>query len=168
MITLFAKLLTALNSDDNPSQMALAIVFAAIMGLTPLSSPHNVVMLLLLLTLRINLTMFLLSFAVFSALAILVDPISQMIGLALLQTESLKTLWTELYNSHFWRVLAFNNTRVLGSVVLSLGLSLPLFFVSRRLVINYRDHVLEWVKKTRLAAWLKGSKLLTAYNSIRH
>lgn len=168
MITLLAKLLKALNADDNPSQIALAIVLAAFMGITPLYSPHNLIVLLAVLVLRVQLSMFILSLGVFTVFAYLLDPISDTLGLALLHAQSLQGLWTSLYNNDFWRLLAFNNSLVMGSVVLMLFLSLPLFFISRWLVTNYRQHILEWVQKTRLATWLKSGKLLAAYNGLSH
>lgn len=168
MLTLFAKLLKILNADDNPSQIALAIVFAAIIGLTPLYSPHNALILLLVLVLRVQLTMFIISFGLFSVVAYLLDPVSDSIGLMLLQADALNALWTSLYNNNFWRFMAFNNSLVLGSVVLALSLSLPLFWLSRFLVTRYRQNILSWVKKTHLATWLKSGKLIATYNRLSH
>ena len=85
MLTLIAKLLKALNSDDNPSQIALAVVFAAFIGITPLASPHNIIILLIALVIRIHLPMFILSVGLFTLVAYLIDPISHLIGLQMLQ-----------------------------------------------------------------------------------
>ncbi|MEE8059039.1 MAG: TIGR03546 family protein [Pseudomonadales bacterium] len=168
MLTLLAKLLKALNSDDNPSQIALAVVFAAFLGLTPLATPHNAVFLLLALVLRINLTMCILSLGLFTLIAYLIDPVSHMIGLSLLQAQDLQPLWTTLYNNSFWRFMAFNNSLVLGSFTLTLLLS-PLLFISARwLILNYRNQAMTWVKKTRLAVWLQGSKFYSLYNTIKN
>ena len=80
--------------------------------------------------------------------------------------ESLQGLWGTLYQSSFWRLLAFNNTLVLGSTALGLVFALPLFFFSRWLVINYRQHILNWVQKTRFATWLKSGKLFVTYQQL--
>jgi uncharacterized protein (TIGR03546 family) len=144
------------------------VVFALIMGLTPLNSPHNIFMLFLVLVLRINLPMFMVAWGVFTLFAYAIDPLSHQLGLALLQAPSLEVLWTNLYNSNFWRLMAFNNTLVLGSVALSLLLAAPLFFLVRWLVINYRQHILDWVRKTRLATWLKSFKVFAALNALNN
>ena len=133
MLTLIAKLLKALNSDDNPSQIALAVVFAAFIGITPLASPHNIIILLIALVIRIHLPMFFLSVGLFTLVAYLIDPISHLIGLQMLQAETLQGLWHRLYNISFWRFMAFNNSLVLGGFTLSVLLSPLLFFSARSL-----------------------------------
>ena len=145
----------------------MAIVFSAFLGLSPLLSPHNILLLFLVMVLRINLTMFLLGLGLFKLLAYLLDPVSHQIGLQLLQAEGLSSLWHILYNDSFWRFMAFNNTLVMGGFALSLVLSLPIFFISRWLVVRYRDHLLQWVSKTRLLVWLKGSRLYSVYSSLK-
>ena len=163
MLTLLAKLLKAFNSDDNPSQIALAVVLAAFLGLTPLLTPHNFFVLLLLLIIRCNLSMFFLSFGMFTLVAYAFDPISHVLGLTLLNSSPLTPLWTILYNNSFWRFMAFNNSLVLGSLTLCIILAPILFIASRLIVVNYRSHIMTWIKKTRAVTWLKGSKLYTAY-----
>ena len=167
MFTIIAKLLKVLNSDDSPSQLALALCFAAVLGLTPLNSPHNIILLFFLLILRVNLSMFFLSWAAFTLFAYLLDPLSHMLGLMLLQAEPLQSLWQALYNSDIWRVLAFNNSLVLGSFMLSLVLCLPIFFMGKVFVTQYRNRLLKWISQSRLALWLKGGKLLTAYQALQ-
>lgn len=167
MITLLAKLLKILNSDDNPSQIALAIVFAAIMGLTPLNSLHNVFILLLVLVVRVNITMFVLGLGLFTLVAYAFDPISHQLGLLLLQADALNALWTSLYQSSFWRLLSYNNTLVLGSLVLSLLLSPVIFFASRVFIVQYRQRFMSWIEKSRVGLWFKGSKLISIYQTIQ-
>jgi len=60
-----AKLLRALNSETDPAQIALGACFGFVMGLTPLFSLHNLVVLFLALVLRANLMAFLLSLTLF-------------------------------------------------------------------------------------------------------
>ena len=167
MLSLVAKMLKLLNSDQNPSQLALAVCFAAALGITPLSAPHNALLIFSLLLLRVNLSLFLLAWGGFTLIAYIIDPLSHYVGLALLQSDSLSGLWQSLYNTNIWRFLAFNNTLILGSSIISLLLSVPLFFISRSLIINYREHIMSWVSQTRLVTWLKGGKLFSAYNALQ-
>jgi len=164
VITLIAKLLKVLNSQDSPTQISLALVFALLIGLTPLNSPHNLLLLFLVLILRVNLTMFLLGMAVFTLFAYLLDPISNMIGLYLLELPTLNGLWTAFYNNTLMRLIGFNNTLLLGSLSLALIISIPLFFVARSAVINYREYIMSWVKKSRIALWFKSGKIYSAYS----
>ncbi len=167
MITLIAKLLKILNSDDKPAQIALAVVFASIMGLTPLLSPHNILLLLLVLVIRVNLSMFLTNLGLFTIIAYLFDPLSNSLGLWLLQAEALQSLWTHLYQSSIWRLLAYNNTLILGSLTLSLLLSPLVFIATQWLITHYRQRLMAWIQKTRLALWLKSSRLFSAYQTLQ-
>lgn len=166
MLQRIAKLLKVLNSEANPAQISLALVLGLIAGLTPVLSLHNVLVLLLACVLRVNFSAFILSTVVFSGIAYLLDPVFVALGEYLLTEQSLQSFWTTLYQVDFWRLLHFNHTVTLGSVLVSLGLSLPAFFLSRFIIIKYRVHIMTWVQKTRLARWLRASKLYDVYSSL--
>ncbi|ARN76418.1 hypothetical protein BST96_13890 [Oceanicoccus sagamiensis] len=166
-MTLLAKLLKILNSDDSPIQISLAIALAAIMGLTPLNAPHNLLLLIILLIVRVNLPAFLLSLGVFTLFAYAVDPLSESLGYWVLQAPSLQGLWTALYQSSFWRLLGYNNTLILGSLLLSLALSPFIVIIGRLLIIQYREKLLAMVNKSRIALWLKSGKIFNAYQQLQ-
>jgi uncharacterized protein (TIGR03546 family) len=166
MLRTLAKFLKILNSDADPAQISLGFAFAMIAGFTPLMSPHNLLVLLLVLFLRVNLSAFLLGLALFSALAFALDPLFHQIGLALLTLPALNEMWTTLYNSTLWRLERFNNSIVMGSLAVSLALFVPMVLVGNRLVAKYREHVLQWVMRTRLMQAFKASKLFGYYQSV--
>lgn len=166
MISLFAKLLKLLNSEQNPTQLALGICFGALLGVTPLLSPLNILWLFLLLVIRINLSLFFIAWGGFTLIAYLIDPVSHQLGLLLLQSETLEGFWQTLYNNSFWRFIGFNNTLILGSNLIAFALFMPLFIASKQLVVRYRQHLLQWVGQSKLMLWLKGGKLYSAYQSI--
>ena len=168
MLRILARLLRVLNSETNPGQISLGFCFAMVAGLTPLLSLHNVLVLLLVLVLRVNLSAFLLGLAVFSGIAYLLDPLFHWNGLEILTAPALQDLWTSLYNSTMWRLERFNNTIVMGSLVFSLVLFVPLYFLSNQLILRYRQHVLAWVEKTRLMQFFKASKVYQIYQSLPH
>ncbi len=166
MIDRVAKLLKVLNSETAPGQISMALCFAMIVGLTPLYSLHNFLILLLVLILRVNLSSFLVGWVVFSGIAYLLDPLFHRIGLAVLSAESLELFWTTLYNITILRLSNFNNSIVMGSLLFSLALFLPIYFLSNFLILKYRDHVLNWIRKTRVMQILKASKLFRAYEAV--
>lgn len=172
MLGILARILKVLNSETAPAQIAAAVLLALFMGLSPLGSPHNLFLLLLVLVLRVNLSLFLVSLALFSGIAWLLDPLAHTLGLALLQAGALEGLWTTMYNTGFWRFLGFNNTLVMGQLVMALALAVPVFFGVTFLVRNYRDHMLEYIQKSRLMMMLKGnkwgSKFYAIYTSLNH
>ena len=154
MIRAAYKLLQVIGSETEPGQISLGFAFALIAGFTPLASLHNVLVLFLILVLRVNLSAFLLGLAFFSGLAYLLDPVFHRVGLAALTAGSLEGLWTALYNSMLWRLERFNNSIVMGSLLLSLLLFVPLYLASNRLIVKYREHFLAWVQKTKLVHML--------------
>lgn len=151
MIRAAVKLIRIIGSETEPGQISLGFAFALVAGFTPLLSLHNLFVLFLILVLRVNLSAFLLGLAFFSGIAYLLDPLFHRIGLAALTASSLEGLWTALYNSTLWRLERFNNSIVMGSLIASVILFAPLYLVSNRLILKYREHFLAWVQKTKLA-----------------
>jgi uncharacterized protein (TIGR03546 family) len=163
MIAMLAKLLKALNSDSAPSQIALAFALALITGLTPLFSLHNVLILLIACIVRINFGAFLLGTLFFSGLAYLIDPAAISIGESLLTDSAYQAFLTELYQSDFWRATRFNNTLVLGSLIIALIAFIPLLLISRWLISAYRHKLMVWVDKLKITKMLKASKFYKVY-----
>ncbi len=166
MIRGIAKLLRVLNSETEPGQISLGFCLSMIAGLTPFYSLHNLLVLFLLLILRVNISVFIIGLAFFSAIGYLLDPLFHSIGLYLLTMDSLQGLWTYLYNSTIWRIERFNNTIVMGSLVSSMVLFLPLYILSNLVIKRYREHVLKWVEKTRLMQAFKATKFYHIYRSL--
>jgi uncharacterized protein (TIGR03546 family) len=166
MLRLLANLLRVLNSESDPGQISLAFCFAMVAGLTPFWSLHNLLVLLLVLLIRVNLSAFLVGLTFFSGIAYLLDPLFNRIGLAVLTAGPLEGLWIGLYNSTLWRIERFNNTIVMGSLSVSLVLFIPLYLLSNLGIRRYRAHVLTWVEKTRLMQLLKASRFYSLYQSV--
>ncbi len=166
MLKIIARILRVLNSETAPAQIAAAVILALFMGLSPLGAPHNLFLLLLVLVLRVNLSLFIVCFAIFSGIAWLLDPWAHALGLALLQAEALQGVWTALYNNGFWRFLGFNNTLTLGTTFAALVLSVPLYFAVTWGVRNYRQHVLEYVRRSRIMLAFKSNKWGRRFYSI--
>lgn len=163
---ILAKLLKALHSDAGPWSLAFGIAFGMMMGLTPLFSLHNLLVLFIVLFCRVNLSSFLLSLGLFSLFAYLLDPLMMNIGESLLSQQNLSAIWTAFYNTGVGRLSQFNNTLMMGSVVLSLILFPLLVMVSKFLVINYRQHVLQWMEKWKVVQLIKGSRFYRIYQGM--
>jgi uncharacterized protein (TIGR03546 family) len=168
MLNGFIKFLKLLNANENPAQLAGAIVLSMIMALTPFWSLHNLLVVLMLCVLRINLFTFFASFPVWSGIAWLLDPYSASIGEGLLLNDSLQALWASMYQSDLWRLAHFNNTLTIGSLLLASALAVPVYIVSVWLIKRYRDTVVAWVNRLHIVKALKASswfqKLSSAYS----
>ncbi len=166
MIAMLAKLLKALNSDSAPGQIALAFALALITGLTPLLSLHNVLILFIACVVRINFGAFLLGTLFFSGLAYLIDPAAISLGESLLNNTSYQAFWIDLYQSDFWRATRFNNTLVLGSLVIAIIAFIPVLLMSLWLISAYRHKLMAWVDKLKIMKVLKASKFYKIYQAL--
>lgn len=166
MLYLMARILNVLNSENDPSQVSLAFCFSMIAGLTPLMSLHNLAVLFLVLFVRVNLTAFITGLALFSVIAYIIDPLLHATGYLILSSEPLEGLWTKMYNMPVFRIARFNNTIVMGSLVISLILFVPVFFLARKGIVKYRAHFLEWMNNTRFAQIIKASTFYKVYTSL--
>lgn len=156
------KLFKLLNAEVSPTQIAAGIAMGMLLGFTPLWSLHNLMTLFFICLLRINISAVLVSFALFSGLAYLLDPVFIRVGESVLASPDLQELWTALYQSDIWRLAHFNHTLVMGSVLVSLVLFVPLLLIARIIIIQYREQILAWVLKSRLVQALKASKWYNA------
>ncbi|WP_455209563.1 TIGR03546 family protein [Kaarinaea lacus] len=166
MLDMIAKLIKVLNAEGSPTQISLGFATGLIIGLTPLWSLHNLLLAFLVFLFRVNLSAFFLSWAFFSGIAYIVDPAMDQLGAALLASTALQDMWTSMYNQTVWRIAHFNNTLTLGSLVSAVVIAVPMVFISNFLIKNYRQHILAWVRKTRLAQFLKASRLYRTYHAL--
>ncbi|MCY0967145.1 TIGR03546 family protein [Parathalassolituus penaei] len=166
MLSMLANLLKALNSESEPGQISLAFVFGMLVAFTPMWSFHNLLLLLLVLVLRTNISGFLVGLAFFSLVALLVDPLSIRIGEAVLTNPDWREFFTGLYQSEFWRMTAFNNTLTMGGLILGLVCAPVLYVVSNVLIRQYRERVMEQVNKLKIVQVIKASNFYRMYQSL--
>ncbi len=163
MLTLLAKLLSALNSESSIRQIALAIVLGFIVGLSPLLTLHNVIILFLVMLIRVHLGSFVLAVVFFSGLSYILSPIIIAVGECLLTSNSLNGLFTMLYQSTLFKLAHWHNTYTLGAFVLGSLLAIPWYFFSKTIIIKYRKYIMAFFEKFRVVKALKASKLYRLY-----
>ncbi|RPI02030.1 MAG: TIGR03546 family protein [Calditrichaeota bacterium] len=167
VIKLLSKLIKVLRSNESPAQLAWGFVLGMIIGLTPFWNLHNLLVFFLITIFNVNIAMATLSFAVFTLFAYLLDPLFHNLGYALLvNIESLRPLWIFTSTTPVLAWANLNNTVVLGSLVVSLVLLLPMFFFTKWWVRLYRDKVDVHVQKFKIVQLIKGSKLFGLYQKI--
>ncbi len=167
IIKYLSKLLKLLQSGETPGRLAGGFILGMVMGLTPFWNIHNLVVFILIVLIRVNISMALLAFAVFSGFAYLLDPLFHNIGYrALVDIESLQGLWTSMYNSPLLALTNFNNTVVMGSLIVAILLLAPMYFFIKWAVVVYRGRVSARVQKLKIVQIFKSSKLYSFYEKI--
>ena len=162
----FIKLFKLINSEQEPHQLSLGLSLGMIAGFTPTMSLHNLLVLFLLLMIRANISAFIVGFGLFSLLAFALDPAFHSLGNYLLHLPGLKETWTGMYNNTFWRLTGFNNTVLLGSLVVSVAAFIPMFLLGNFLIRNYRSRIQARFANTsrRLTKFLKFGGLFSRFS----
>jgi uncharacterized protein (TIGR03546 family) len=168
LLKLLQSLVKALNSEGTPGQVAAGIALGAVFGLTPLVNLHNLVLFMLAVVLNVSFPGVMLGWALFLPVGFGLDPVFDAVGrLLLVGTPALLPFWTWCYNTPVVALTNFNNTIVLGSVVVWAAALLPLFFVLRWLVMTYRATVYARLRRTRLFQAVQASKAYNLYTLFR-
>lgn len=164
----FSKLIKILSSAATPNQIAGGFILGMILGLTPLITVHNLLILLLIVLLNVNIAMAIFSFALFSGIAYLLDPVFHNLGYVLLvDAESLRNLWVSMYNVPVLALSRYNNTVVLGSLVGAIVLLIPLFFATKYFVVAYRKTLYDRFQQMKIVQIAKSTKIYSFYQKAK-
>jgi uncharacterized protein (TIGR03546 family) len=168
LLKLLRSLVKTLHSDGSPAQIAFGIALGAALGLTPIANVHNLLVVLLLAVLNVSFAAGMFAWAVFVPVGFMLDPMFDRLGRVLLvDTPALRPLWTTWDNVPGLALTNFNNTVVLGSVLVWLLLFVPLYLASRLGVVRYRATIGERVKNSRYYKLLEASQLYNVYRWFR-
>jgi len=165
MLTLFAKLLHALNSDSSIRQIALAIALGFIVGLSPLLTLHNIIIIFFVLLIRVHLGSFILAVGFFSGVSYLLSPVIVQVGESILTQPALTDIFTTLYQSSLFKLAHWHHTYILGAFVLGTVLCMPIYFFSKIIIEKYRMHIMSFFERFRIVQALKASKFYRLYTS---
>lgn len=168
ILKLLQSLVKTLHSDGTPGQIAAGIALGAALGLTPILNVHNLVVFLLLGVLNVSFAAAMLSWVVFVPFGFMLDPLFDRLGhWLLLGVPALRPMWTAMDNVPGLALTNFNNTVVLGSVVVWLVLFAPIYFGSRVGVVRYRETLGNRLMESRFYKLLQATKLLNVYQFFR-
>jgi len=168
ILKLLHSLFKILNGDISTKQIAGGFAFGLIIGLTPTFSLHNLLVVLLICIIRVNVATVMFSYVIFGLLSFLINPISHQFGyLLLVKFEFLKSFWTMLYNMPLVPLSGFNNTLLLGSLIISLVLFYPAFVLSEKGLVSYRASIKPKLDNTRFFKILRATKIYNWYTKIK-
>jgi uncharacterized protein (TIGR03546 family) len=158
--------LSALAGQSAPRQLSMGLALGILVGLVPKGNLLAIALGMVLAASRVNLGVAAAAIICCSLASPLLDPISHFIGSWLLKYPGLTEFWTWLYNQPVAPWTAFNNSVVLGSLVVGLVLLYPVHRVSRPLFEKYSAFAGRWVKRFWLTRALMGAEWATRVGSI--
>jgi len=162
MLTLIAKVLKVLNSEDSPWQIGWAVGLGVLAGLLPFGL-LTIVILLLVCFFTINLSTFLLVWGLCGGLMLIFGERLEALTWQYAQSPA---LLNTLSSAEILQLLHFHHTLVLGAFVLGLLLLLPLAWISAFLVTQYRIRIMTQMRKWKVVQLLKASKLVQIYEKL--
>jgi uncharacterized protein (TIGR03546 family) len=167
LLKLIQSIIKTLHSAGTPGQVAAGMALGSALGLTPLMSLHNLVILSVLVLVNVSFGGGMLGWMLFVPVGFLLDPVFDRVGLSLLTAPPLVPLWTDMTNTPIVPYTDFNNTVVLGSFVSWLVLAIPIFFAARYGVAKYRATIGERVRQSKLYKAITASQIYNIYKMFR-
>ncbi len=164
LLKLLQSLVKTLHSEGTPGQVATGVALGAAWGLTPLLNIHNVAVAAVVMVFNVSVGGAMLGWLLFTPVGFILDPLFDLVGRRLLLAPGLEDLWTRLYNVPVLPWTNFNNTVVLGSVVLWLAGLVPTWFLARWGVRRYRE---TWGARLERTAAMRAIKASRVYNWYR-
>jgi uncharacterized protein (TIGR03546 family) len=168
IVKFIQNLVKALNSEGTPGQVAAGIAMGASLGLTPLLSLHNLLIVGFILFFRVSVAGATLGWLVFIPIGFALDPLFDSIGTLLIaDTSALRPLWLFLYNAPILALGNPTNTIVVGSLVFWVVAVLPIFFAARWAVGRYRATIYERYRNAKVFRAFRASKAYGLYRLFR-
>lgn len=152
--------LKLLNSDTGTNQIAAGLACGFILGMAPTFSLQTILVIFLMFFFRVQVGAATLAAFFFKFIAYILDPAFHSVGTIILEADSLKSIFTTMYNMPIIPLTRFNNSIVMGAGVFSI-LAFPfVFFFGKVLVLKYREKVVNKFQNTKF--W-KAFKATTIY-----
>ncbi|WII73282.1 TIGR03546 family protein [Bdellovibrio sp. 22V] len=155
--------LKLLNSDTGTTQLAAGMSLGLILGFAPFLSIQTFIVFLIIFVFRVQIGAAFVSAFFFKFVAFLFDTPAHHLGKAVLETEGLRPLFTAMYNMPFVPMTRFNNSIVMGSMIVSILLLPFAFFGFKALIIKYRATVVARFKNTKFWKAFAATKFYNWY-----
>lgn len=152
-------LASAFSGASSARQLALGFSMGMVIGLVPKENLTAVILLFILASSKVNLCSASLSTCLFSWLAVLLDPVCHLIGSNILLAAPLQGLWCSIYELPLAPWTDFNNTILMGSLILGVLLFYPAYRITKPQFEKYAPPVAQRLKKYRIVKILWGTEV---------
>jgi uncharacterized protein (TIGR03546 family) len=131
-------------------ELSLGICLGMLLGLSSINSLQFWLGLALFFVIRANLTSLILSQFLFALVGYLGSPLFNYLGDYFLTRRALFSFWARLYESPIIPFTNFYNSYVLGRLMISVFLFVPLYAISKLLINLLEPVVYHWWRTTKL------------------
>ncbi len=154
------QIIVIFQTDISPNQVAWGFALGAILGLVP-NMFMKLILFIIIMMFRVNISAAFISWAIYEILSFALDPLFDIVGFYILNIGSLNTFYTWLYNLPVVPFTKFNNTVVMGSLIVGIILIIPNMIIAKKLLVYYRTHLREKVSKWKIVKILTATILAT-------
>lgn len=158
------QLVRLLHSETGTKQIAVGVALGLVLGFSPTLSLQSLLVVLILLVFKVQVGASFLAAFFFKFVAYLLDPLADHLGRWALELESLRSTYVAMYNLPIVPLTRFNNSIVMGSGLIALGLAPLVYFLSQTLIQQYRNTVVARVRATPLYRALQATAFYKWYN----
>lgn len=151
-------ILGALRGSNSPAQVGLGIALGMMIGLIPKDSLLVYGLGLVVFSTNVNILATSLSAFGFMWIGALLDPVSHQIGLTVLTQSSLQSTFLWLHEQPIVPWTRFNNTVVMGSLLMGIVLFVPVMLLSKTLFSRWAPRFNEMMIRFWLYRLLAGKE----------
>ncbi|TWT90771.1 hypothetical protein Mal64_11680 [Pseudobythopirellula maris] len=159
-------LVSVLAGNESDRQIAAGAALGVVLGLVPKDNLIAVALGVLLCSLRVNRTAGLGAAALLALACPWVDPLAHKLGLKLLAFPGMQDWYAWLYEAPLGAWLGFNNTVVLGSLMIGLYVAYPVYLITRTLTAKVRPTATRWILRFKIARLLLGADVTTRLGAL--
>lgn len=156
-------LLKVLNSDTGENQIAAGVACGLILGFAPALSLQTLLVFIIIFIFRVQAGAAFTSAFFFAMVAYIFDPMFDQVGQVILEMESLKPLYTTMYNMPIVPFTKFYNSVVMGAGVVAIAMFPVIFVLTKILVKKYRLKVVAKFEKTKFWKAIKATSFYKWY-----
>lgn len=161
-LNLPAKIVSIIEGNISPREIAFGVCLGVFMGFIPLNGPMALLLAVFFFVFRINRVSTLLALPVFKCAYLLgMYKLADATGFYILEkADYLAGFWRWVTHLPVIAYLDINNTLIAGGIVIATIFSIPIYFITKRLVIFLNVKYSEKIKNSKLAKFIPGIKLV--------
>jgi uncharacterized protein (TIGR03546 family) len=169
ILKFISRIIKVLRAGPSPAQIGGGFALGMFLGLMPGFNFYWLLVCILIILVDVNISAAILGWMFFALVAFLLDPVFHALGYVLLANiEWLRDFWTSLYNLPVFPISRYNNTVVLGSLIISIILAVPVYYLVKYGIVKYREKLDPKIQKLKLVRVVKGSSVYNIYSRVRN
>ncbi|MEF3279881.1 MAG: TIGR03546 family protein [Elusimicrobiota bacterium] len=162
-ISIIRQFIKGLLKDNEPYQIGLAVAFGLIIGVIPKNNITAQLIFIIAVSTKANIPFLILSIFFFSSFSLITDILTDKIGYFILTREFLNAFFTKMYNTPFIPWTDFNNTVVMGGVIVGIVVFFPVYLLGKKFGAYYKEKLANKISNLKFIKMLKASWLFEWY-----